>query len=491
MIVAVSPKHAIARLGEVIFLFIFVPALLVSVLLHVDEGNAYIVVHGQDVTSGQTVDKKLALAASAEDYLRQFPDGDVSYQLRFAVDYLRDGTIADWVLNLWPPGMPALYWSILRLTGSDHFPLKIVVVSAFVYALALYLFYRSLASNRASPTVMVACALPLLCASFLKSIFLDIHLFSSDFYCFALLAILLSLIFKGGTPSLSRLTMMATTVAALAYFRSYYFLFIKLLSVGAVCTFALWAVCGLVTKGWNATIRLSIHSKPVASIGIFLVATWLLLLPWKVFLVESGRTFDWTMEDQVWAAQWRSDLPHFLIGMNTPCVLEKDICEQLMPFQHPDTWTTPRLGSRFYKRLSIATFVSSPIMWYEEKAKIFHYFWFDGDKFNWKLPPLQLVRYIQSASLLVACAGLVLLTGIRLMRNAASHAPILENNGLYVLFVTFFIFNWLLFTFAHYEARYSIPLKWVTYLFSIFLLKRTMFKLDLLLSRCTVGKGSR
>ena len=121
-----------------------------------------------------------ALAATAEDFLRLFPDGDISYQLKFAVDYVRDGSITDWVLNLWPPGMPVLNGLILKLGGSNYFPLKIISLSTLLYALASYMVYQSLARGRFSPSFLVVCVLPLMFLTFLDSIFLGINLFSSD-----------------------------------------------------------------------------------------------------------------------------------------------------------------------------------------------------------------------------------------------------------------------------------------------------------------------
>lgn len=470
---SVATKSVGARAGELVFFFVLVPALLFFMLFHMGEGGAYLVVHGQNI------DTKLNLFVTAEDYLRQFPNGDISYQLKFAVDYLRDGSIGVWVLNLWPPGMPGLYWLILKLSGSDYFPIKIITLSTLFYALASYLLYRSLARDRFSPSFLVACALPLVFMTFQGSIFLSTNLFSSDFYCFALMAILLSLIFEGNPQSVWRLALMAIVLAALAYFRTFYFIFIKLLTIGSLLTLLVWGGWAMLRQGWRAMIKGVVESKLLTPFGVVLLFTWALLLPWKAYLVTTERTFEWTATDQAWAAQWRNDLPSYFSGMDTPCILEKDICNQLMPFQYPDTWATPKLGSDFYKRLSIATFVSRPFEWYGEKAKVFHRFWFDGKKLDMRQPGSTLVAYIQSAGLLVACVGLAMASAVRLMRNISCHRPILEGNGLYVLFTAFFICNLVVFTFAHYESRYSIPLKWVTFLFFMFLLKDIMRKVDL------------
>lgn len=487
MVATHSRKSAAASFGEFIVFFVLVPALLFSMLVQMGEGGAYLIFQG----------KQLALAATAEDYLRLFPDGDISYQLKFAVDYVRDGSIAAWVLNLWPPGMPGLYILILKLSGLGSFPLKIITLATLFYSLASCLVYRSLARGQFSPSLLVICTLPLMCLTFQNSIFLQINLFSSDFYCFALLAILLSLIFKDGAKPVRRLTLMAIVLAALAYFRSFYFIFIKLLTVGSLFTLVAWGLWTMASRGWRATIKGVVQSKAVASVGVVLLLTWVFLLPWMVILKIEGKPFEWTVTDQAWAGQWRNDLPPFLVGMNTPCILEKDICDQLMPFQYQDIWATPKLGSDFYKRLSIATFVSSPLKWYREKAKWFDHFWFDDYEIYQKKPASQLTRYIQSvgylqsAGLLAVCLGLALLAVVRFVRNVSRRRPLLEDNGLYFLFLIFCIYNVMVFTFVHFEPRYSVPLKWVTYLFSMFLLKDVMHKIDLRLFGNNTQRGTQ
>lgn len=438
-------------------------------LCHVDEGDIYLLAHGQ----------KLALAASAEDFLRQFPGGDISYQLKFAVDYVHDGSIGAWVLNLWPPGMPWLNILILSLSGSGYFTLKIMALSTLLYALASYLVYRSLARGRFSPAALLACVLPMLYASFQNSIFWQLQIFSTDFYCFALLAILLAIIFDSEPKTARHFVLMAIALAALAYFRSFYFIFIKFFTLWSLVALAGWGGWTMLGGGWSAAVKDVVRSKLVVSVGMVLLFSWALLLPWMVVLKIEGKPFDWTVTDQVWAAQWRNDIPVFLAGMNTPCILEKNVCEQLMPFQYPDTWATPKLGSDFYKRLSIATFVAQPLKWYQEKAKVFHYLWFDGLKFDEKKTGSQLTQFIVSVILLAVCVALALFAVVRSVRNVLRHRPFLEKNELNFLFMIFCIYNVMVFTFAHYEPRYSVPLKWVAYLFSMFLLKDGMQKFDL------------
>jgi hypothetical protein len=288
-------------------------------------------------------------------------------------------------------------------------------------------------------------------------------------------------------------------LAGLAYFRSFYYIYIKFLTAGSLLMLFAWGGCALVGRGWRATIQGLVKSKIVAPVGAVLLVAWLVLLPWKLVLQINQSPSDWTATNQVWAAQWRNDLPSFLVGLNTPCVLERNICEQLMPFQYSDTWAEPKLGSDFYKRLSVATFVSSPLAWYGEKAKVFRYLWFDAQGFFWvdakdidkDLTPWKVIMYIQSLVMVVMCIGLAVTSGVRLGRNFIRCSPLLENNGLYVLFLSFFGCNLVVFTFLHYEARYSIPLKWVTYLVFVFLLKDAMQKKDLRLSRNNAHKGAK
>lgn len=470
-------KSTSVKICEFGIFFILLPAVLFYMLCHVEAGEIYLV----------ALDQKLALTTSAEDFLRQYPVGDISYQLKFSVDFVRDGTIGDWVLNLWPPGMPGLNILIIGLTGTGYYTLKMMSLSVLFYTFASYLVYRSLARGRFSPSAMLACILPILYVSVQKSIFEHLQIFSTDYYCFVLLAVLLSLLFKEEPVTFRRLALMAIVLAALAYFRSFYFIFIKLLTMWSALALAGWCVWRFQTRCYKATLREVVQSKLVISFGTFLLITWALLLPWIVVLKIEGKSFDWTVTDQAWAAQWRNDLPSFLVSLNTPCMIEKDICEQLMPFQYSDTWATPKLGSDFYKRLSIVTFVSHPLLWYVEKAKWFEHFWFDDYKIMQKKTLSKLTRtvqsvgYLQSMGVLVASLYLALLAVARCASNMSRRRPLLENNGYHFLFLLFVIYNVMVFTFVHFEPRYSIPLKWVTILFLMFLLRDAMNKIDLVL----------
>jgi hypothetical protein len=230
-----------------------------------------------------------------------------------------------------------------------------------------------------------------------------------------------------------------------------------------------------------------VQSKLVMSLGSLLLITWALLLPWIVVLKIEGKPFAWTVTDQAWAAQWRNELPSFLVSLNTPCMVEKDICEQLMPFQYSDIWASPKLGSDFYKRLSIVTFVSHPLLWYGEKAKWFEHFWFDDYEIMQKKTVSKLTRamqsvgYMQSVGVLLIILYLALLAVARCANNISHHMPLLKNNGYHFLFLIFVTYNVMVFTFVHFEARYSIPVKWVTILFLMFLLRDVMSKIDLAL----------
>lgn len=466
-------KNIFLRFFELTVCFGVIPAVLSVMLLHLgDDGSIYFIVHGQ----------KLMLSASVSDYLRQFPGNDISYQLKFSFDYFRYGAIDSWVLSLWPPGMPGVYWLILKISGPENFPLKIIVLAIGSYAVATYSIYRGIAQRNFSPTILIACALPLFFGTFSKSIFLGNNLFSSDFYCFVLLAILLSKIFRLNYENTIRhILIIAILLAALAYFRSYYYIFIKLFSIGWIGGLIVW---GLILirklKRGRVVVRELFGNRPAAIVGKVLLVTWIFLLPWKMVLNHEGKTFDWTSTDQVWAAQWRNDLPPFLVGMNTPCIIDRELCEQLMPFQYSDTWATPKLGAQFYKILSISTFLLHPYKWYREKAKGFYVFWFDGQQIgvNNKLSLSESFFFLQSACLLFICMGLVLLAIIRVVRKFMNCEPLFGEDGLDLIFLIFFIFNVMLFTFVHFESRYSIPLKWFTYLFFIFKMKNFLYKID-------------
>lgn len=201
---------------------------------------------------------------------------------------------------------------------------------------------------------------------------------------------------------------------------------------------------------------------------IFII-TWLMLLPWIVLLKIEHKPFLWTVTDQVWAAQWRLDVPDFLAGINTPCLIEKELCMKLMPYQLQDTWATPVLGANFYKKLSLVTFISNPVIWYKEKLNFFYIFWFEGRHLIDINSMYKFIQYFNMAAILILVFYFSIYRIYYFFKNFKYNSFTFnkDDNIGFILFL-FLFFNIIIFTFAHFESRYSLPLKLSVYVILIY-----------------------
>jgi hypothetical protein len=201
--------------------------------------------------------------------------------------------------------------------------------------------------------------------------------------------------------------------------------------------------------------------KAGLSAGVLFVV---LLLPWRLYNLERGAPFSWTSTDQAWAAQWRPDADYPVYkfpAINTPCHIAEDLCRQLHPLQHQDTWATPRLGATFYKTLSVYVMLRHPLDWVKDKLRYSYAFWFgpvrgrvigDDWRHEWRLLVSRDWRYFAEGilTLMVGVGTLSWMSGSRRLHRAMPGRIFLAAAWLFVAA------NAVIFAFVHFEARYSL-----------------------------------
>lgn len=441
-----------------LILLVATPLLIFFNLINYASNEFYIVAHGQI----------LAVDSSPEKIISLILGGDSTYQLKFAVDYINNGEIGWWILNLWPPGLPILNVIFIKLFGTDYYLLKALIFSAFIYTLATYVAYRCLKIRGQEYLIIFFLLIIQLSESVRNSIFNNFFFISSDFYCFCILLALVPILLRGLIKDIRGLISISMLVALLAYFRSYYFLIIQMSTIMVFAVVILFIVRSYFFCNRAAILNL-IKNTLSRRIGSIFIIIWLLLLPWIVILKIEHKPFLWTVTEQAWSAQWRLDLPGFLAGMNTPCLIEKELCTNLMTFQLKDTWATPVLGSSFYKKLSLSTFISNPVVWYKEKLNFFHVFWFEGSHLNDINSLYKFIQYFALVVILIMCIYFSIYWIYSYFKNLRNGNIILNKDETlgFILFL-FLIFNIIIFTFVHFESRYSLPLKLCFYLIFIF-----------------------
>jgi hypothetical protein len=429
----------------------------------------------------------VALNLSATDFIEKFSANDVANQLKFAMEYLSgDANLPNWVLNLWPPGMPIIDGAVLFFSGAQAIPLKFYIIAIFIYALTFFLVYRKLSVGKFSPSLLILCSLaPFFIYTFRISLFSGFAFMSSDYFCFILLALVWVILAKTQCKNYNNLYFAMAILILMAYLRTFYFSFFYFL---ILVVFLIASIKILVQREYKKIYPIRFNKvikKPITKIFLVFCFGWVLFLPWKlIYLQKYVQPFEWTMKDQVWAAQWRNDYPDntFLVGINIPCQVEPDICAKLFPFQLKDTWATPILGADFYKRLTLSTFIAHPFSWLSKKLELFPVFWFNsGFKGDWWRGGYA-QGLVESSVLLIGCLILGIVAIYRTLKNIISSDKSLLDESLYIFSLAFILYNIIVFNFAHFEARYSMPLKLLAYLFILTQLSGLLLKLENFLS---------
>jgi hypothetical protein len=462
-IVSMKDQSTISKFIEIMVFMVFIPMNILYIMTEVKNGELFFNIYN----------KLVPLDSGINYFLTEFPGNDIYYQLKFAFDYINSGEISLWVLNLWPPGLPALFVAFIKLNGPDFFVLKYILFASLAYSLSMYIMYKSLAGRRFSIFFIILTIAPIYIETFRKSLIIDMQLFSSDLMSFVVMIVLFAAIINSRLGVLLRYTTFAISFSLLIYTRSYYYILFNY--VVAVYLFLLVVYSAYMLRAGKFNLK-SEGVKSLIRFGVFVCIVWLSLLPWKHQIKINGGDHKWTSTEQVWAAQWRNDIPSFLAAMNTPCIVKREICENLIHYQHEDTWAKPTLGSDFYKYLSIATFIFNPIDWYMVRSHFFQAFWFDQQTLSSIKDNSRYFNFAFSIALLFAVLGFTSYLFLKIFSGKFNF----QYDRPLVIYCLFVLFNVIVFTFVHFEPRYSIPLKAATYYMIIYHLCSFMIKLHII-----------
>lgn len=215
----------------------------------------------------------------AEGDLLQFisaaGSSDLAYQAKAAYDFVQDGKITDWVLNLWPPGLPLLFTAAIKLFGTRYFVIKFFIFSFEFLSFALFMLYLRLRKNGIrSFSALIISILPMTFLTFWELTFLNYGYFTSDYYCFVFLIILTVLLTDIDLLRTKTCVQISIALAALAYLRSYYFNLIKFGTIFSVFILLYFLVHGIFNN-WNLkSWILFFRRKSSSSALLILAATW-------------------------------------------------------------------------------------------------------------------------------------------------------------------------------------------------------------------------
>lgn len=432
-----------------------------------DDTGYYIETHYQNA--------RVPLSWTATELANWAGGADVGTYLKGAKYYIENGEFEDWVVNLFPPGQMYYTVFLIKTTGEDYFPLKMLLTAALSWLLVFLAATRILNRGYSHLAVPVMVLIPMYFSGIREYVFgygvLGAEMLSMPL--FVLLAYMIFL-FSEKYNDIKYLTCVALILAILSYMRGYFEIFGNFLIVFLVLLVAaniLFRTCqyhaleagSFSIRGFvGGIIKLKDKWLPlkIRSIALIMFILILLLLPWRLSNVERGFTMSWLHADYYWGLVWKSDEdthPAFRnTGINTPCRTDPKLCEILGAYENNSEGQS--IPFSVYGKQAILTFVTKPVIWYKNKLEYFDNLWFGND---WKYELKERTgKFIEGV--LVLISPLLFYSYYLVNWKTASRGC----RDLYISSSVFVLFNIMLFTLLHFETRYSIFLK---LLFAVFI----------------------
>jgi hypothetical protein len=411
------------------------------------------------------------LRSLVPELIKKFGSSDNGTYLNMALHFSEFGKFPPYLILGWPPGFPFLLAMLAKLTGIAAFPLKMMILICALWSAALVTIYRTLPTTYSVGLKILLVFLPFYLVSFRSWIF-GFWIFFSEEFALPLFVIAVCLfIFWLRTNKTLYLISFAICMALLAYLRGFFeslgnFL-ICLLILTIIVQFV-WQFIVKKIERRNSTVWQCLRQSWDARKNIFtsryracLIASLIfiiLLSPWRIHNRLISNTYAWLPTGGYnWLLLWTpSDKFHPMYreaAPNPPCHLKPKICQIL--YTNDVSLVNPYFQDiKFYRNLSIMTALSYPLRWYGYKLKYINGFWFGFGATSWQ----QLIKsepwlFIEGLLIFVVGAGTIIF-GITQWENLT-----FEQRGILSFTLLFLIFNIIVFTFVHYEPRYSLFLR--------------------------------
>lgn len=341
--------------------------------------------------SPEGMPNNLSYLSSAEEIVAVF-GGDTKHYLENADDLFTDGVIDDWHPSIFPPGMAVIWGLGIEAFGSQNLMLYSIAFTCVFMTIALWLVFISLPT---SWNFWIRIAIVLSFWSFFS--FRDWILGVGTAYSeskaapfqimsFASLALA---IFRDST----RWAAAAGAFMAIStYLRVYHntqgiFLFGL---VAAGLTLALFIKTRLNTSGLKSSLHVitnelrfgtsSIRQTLVVAVLAFAVFAFL-VTPWKYRNLQDSRIQSFDMGPAhyhmtFWNLWLPSEkLPEFIIGGNSACIADPELCRILEPLG-------PSVSDRIRRNAALVTLATRPLAWYRHRAGVFGEFWCSAPRLN-------------------------------------------------------------------------------------------------------------
>jgi len=420
----------------------------------------------QLMTSGYTSFKSF-LQMSAQQMVEHFGPGDPASYIKSAMFFSQNGYFLEGFAVLWPPGQALTVLLIFKLFGQLSYPLKMFYLSIAIWSLAFTFVYYSLTRIKNILLKIVISLSPFYFLSFQTWIF-GYSLILSENLSLPLFVIGLCYIVRWCQyKKLINLIAASIVFAILAYYRGYFEIFSRIVIIFTL--FHLFYITGktiLFKKIQNTNLSYKqilknitsgskeIYSAKLRAVIIGLLIFSSLLIPWRIYMFKHFHTIAWQNMAYAWVLFWSKD-PQMYGTMNNACLVEPRWCDFLYTYDIKDHHGT-LLGAKFYAMATIDTLLLHPIKWYTQKVKYFNGFWF-GENSSSPTWSMLLTDY----KLLFFQNSIILLAGIvSIFYSLIRWKTLSEEKKDFLTFANLFVFfNFVLFTFFHFEQRYSLYLQ--------------------------------
>ncbi|MBA3707172.1 MAG: hypothetical protein H0W84_15095 [Bacteroidetes bacterium] len=351
---------------------------------------------------------------------------------------------------LWPPGQALMIAAVFKLFGETAFPLKMLYLAVSTWALMLTCVYHSLEKIKKPVLKFSLCFLPFFFSVFQTWVFDDSLVLSENVSLPLFIIGFCFFIFWLQDKKWGYLIASAAIFAALAYFRGYFEVFGRFLALAMVIYLIILKIKS----------KKTILTPKVITMMSALLVFMMLLMPWRIYNSKHFGTYSWQPGMTVmWPFYWVPDSKssfHGEAAENTACHIQPELCSY---FYTRDLSLQPggTLPSSFYRMLTLTALLEHPIAWYGVKAKAFNVFWFGEHNI-----PLSWNEILHRPIMLLG-GVLIFLSGVFSLIYSAflwfRKKLFLGQKELFVFSGSFIFFNFILFTFFHFEPRYSLYLQ--------------------------------
>lgn len=369
---------------------------------------------------------------------------------RAALDISRHGWVQPnniWILDYWPPGLMLLEGYFARLFGeSAPLVLFLQLCASALFALVLTHWFMFLA-HRVRPTIAFLLPLGLFMFPVVRLFLLEPMgvTFGENFAVGFLLLHVLLMLRSIENSSLRLAGLSGVALAASAYFRSQFELFVLGMSTFAI---VLWLMTfwPYLRKSIDAKIR----RTSVRNVFVGVLVAHALMIPWRVYHLSSQGNPSWVYtSDLVFANSVKPDEllmdgGGYLIvgGGNLVCHLEPSTCGD----------------AANAKSLFFRTFLRYPFDWISRKIVLAGRFWFNGNGYETATSTEPFTLGNLGNVILLCLFGLVLvLMCLRRFRADASWMVCMWSA------LSLLVAHGVIFTFTHFEARYFFFPKTLAY----------------------------